>query len=123
MITIIAGSRDITDESLVDEAVKASGFTVTSVIEGGQRTYVGKRIVGGVDWLARLWALKNGKPVKTINADWELYGRSAGPRRNSKMAEEGRQLIAIPRGESRGTRDMIKKAESRGLDIYIHRVS
>lgn len=120
METIISGSRRITDPDIVDEAVRASGFTVTAVIEGGQRTYVDRRIVGGVDWLARLWALRNGLPVETVNADWSLHGKAAGPIRNREMAGKGKQLIAIPDDESRGTVDMIEAAKEFGLPFYVH---
>lgn len=123
MKTIIAGCRHITTDSIVEEAVRESGFDITEVIEGGQRTRAGSRIVGGVDWLARLWALRNNVPVKTMNADWDLYGKSAGPRRNAQMAEYGEALIAIWDGQSRGTRDMIKAAERRKLKVFTYLVT
>jgi hypothetical protein len=81
MITIISGSRRFTDPAIVEEAVKKSGFTVTEVIEGGQRTWNAEKtaIIGGIDYLAKQWALVNSIPFRTIKAKWGMYGRGAGP--------------------------------------------
>lgn len=116
MRTIIAGSRRITNPNIVEWAVHASGFTVTEVIEGGQRTYNGLRQpVGGVDYLAHLWALRKRIPCKRINAKWQIHGKAAGPIRNREMARLGEQLIAIPDSESTGTIDMIDAVREAGF--------
>lgn len=35
---------------------------------------------------------------------------------------EGRTIIALRDGESRGTQNMIQRAEERGLHVYVHRI-
>jgi hypothetical protein len=108
---IIAGSRTIKDYLLVKSAVIESGFIISKVIEGGAK---------GVDRLGRLWAVRNGRPFITYNADWELYGRrSAGSIRNNKMAKVGNALIAVWDGQSTGTKNMIELAIANGLRVFV----
>lgn len=114
MRTIIAGSRTITDPAVVEEAVRASGFKPSVVLSGAAR---------GVDTLGFDWGWANGVPVESYPADWKKHGRAAGPIRNQQMAERADALIAVWDGESRGTKDMIRRALSGGLKVYIHDVT
>jgi hypothetical protein len=113
--TIIAGSRDLDDPSLVDDAIEASGwrYAITEVVHGGCR---------GVDMCAGNWGALNGIPVKMFPADWKGRGLRAGPMRNEAMAGYADALIAVWDGESKGTKHMIQAAKFRGLKVYIHRV-
>lgn len=111
MIVIIAGSRHITDMAILVEAIKASGFEITCVVSGCGR---------GVDELGERWAAYNSISIKRFSADWEEYGKAAGPIRNAEMAEVADALIAIPGPESRGTLNMIGVASARGLKVYVH---
>lgn len=119
MRVVIAGSRDLTDDRLVEEAVRLSGFTVTTVISGTAR---------GVDKLGERWAEGYGVPVERFPADWGRYGRAAGYRRNQAMVEaaakapEGGAVIAVWDGVSRGTRHTIDIARQRGVPVFILRV-
>lgn len=60
MITVISGSRRVQDYKIVEAAIKASGFTITKVIEGGQRTWDKDHntVIDGVDFFAEVWARK-----------------------------------------------------------------
>lgn len=114
MRVIIAGSRDLKDHyHLVEQAVIDSGFDVTTVISGG---------APGIDSHGEEWALNRGIKFIVIPAQWSRLGNRAGPIRNTWMAEEGEALIALPRGKSFGTRDMISKAWAKGLKVYVHEV-
>lgn len=110
MKTIIAGSREITDPSVVDRAIKESGFTITEVVSGACR---------GVDELGEQWAAERGVKVKRFPAGWSELGKAAGPIRNAAMAKYADALIAIWDGESRGTRHMITLAYSCGLKVFV----
>lgn len=112
MKTIIAGSRTITDYRLVEDAVKESGFEITTVISGAAR---------GVDWLGEKWALERDIPVEFFPADWNKYGKKAGYLRNEQMARVGEALVAITTG-SPGTAHMIKLATENGLKVYVKNV-
>jgi len=123
---VISGSRRITDYGLVvaviDTAIQEFNTWPTLVIEGGQRTLdEQKRVVGGVDWFARRWAEDSGIKCETVRAEWLKYGKKAGPIRNREMALRADYLIAIPDGESKGTRDMIA-AMRRYHDISTSRI-
>lgn len=111
MKTIIAGSRDIQNYVVVSALIAKSGFKISKVVCG---TY------WGVDLLGKRWAEENGIPVKEFPADWEKYGKSAGPRRNHAMARYADGLILIHHGTT-GSLDMLSKAERFGLKIFEHR--
>ena len=113
MKVIIAGGRDITDYSLVSSALAESGFIPTEIVSG---------MAPGVDTLAVQYAQENNLPLQQFWAEWNFYGKSAGPIRNRKMAEYGDALIAIWDGESRGTKNMIEEATKRGLKVYVKRI-
>jgi len=114
MRTIIAGSRNITDQTTVDWAIARSMIHITSVVSG---------CAAGVDTLGEAWALKNGIPVTKFPAQWERYGRAAGPKRNLEMAKNADALIAVWDGSSRGTQNMIDLAENRGLRVFIFNIN
>lgn len=113
MITIIAGCRHLHDYSLVENAVRESGFTVTHVITGN---------APGIDLQGERWAEAQGLPFTAYPAQWTKYGRAAGPIRNAQMAREAEALVAIWDGKSPGTKDMIKRALLAGCSVYVKRV-
>lgn len=111
MRTIIAGSRTITDSSKLIEAIEQSHFEITKVLCGGAH---------GVDRLGELYALDHDIPIQYFLANWEEYGKAAGPIRNTEMAENADALILIWDGASRGSADMLKKATAKGLKVFVH---
>lgn len=114
MRVIIAGSRTITDPLELETAIKNSGFIITEVICGG---------AAGADGLGKMWAQARNIPVKFFLPDWATYGKSAGPLRNTMMATDVGEtggLIALWDGTSKGTADMIRKAERFNLKVHIH---
>lgn len=113
MRTIIAGSRGVTDYTLVEEAVAQSGFTITEVVSGCAR---------GVDKLGEEWASLHQVPVKRFPANWDLLGKSAGFIRNEEMGDYADALIAVWSYGSHGTKHMIEVATKRGLKVSILKV-
>lgn len=101
----------MSDSSIVADAIKASGFPITEVVSGG---------APGVDSLAETWAAQNGIPVKQFPADWNRYGRKAGPIRNTEMAGYAEALIAVWDGRSKGTRNIIQLVRRRGLKVFVY---
>jgi hypothetical protein len=98
MRIIIAGSRILTDYSIVCRAVESSRFDISMVISGGAR---------GVDTLGEQWARQHKIAFERFSANWGRYGKSAGMKRNREMAIYADGLLAIWNGRSRGTKDMI----------------
>ncbi len=112
MRTIIAGSRTITDYAVVVEAVRASEIVPSVVLSGAAR---------GVDVLGERWAADHRITLERYPAEWHIWGKAAGAIRNKQMAEKADALIAVWDGESPGTRDMIHKALTARLIVYVHR--
>lgn len=112
MRVIIAGPRDLYDYPLVEEIIKESGFSILEVVSGGAT---------GVDSMGEIYAMKNDIPIKRFEADWDKYGKSAGPIRNQLMAEYAEALIAVDK-QTPGTTDMIRKARKQGLKVYTKRI-
>lgn len=113
MKTIIAGGRTIHDYQLVLDAIEEANLDITTVVSGGAK---------GVDALGEQYAEEMNIPLQIFYAKWDEHGRSAGPIRNIKMAENADALIAIWDGKSRGTKHMIETARKRNLVVYVKMV-
>ena len=102
MRVIIAGSRNMSQskQKWIARAVELSGFDVTEVVCGLAR---------GADTLGKLWAESVGIPVAEFPAEWDKYGKSAGPRRNTQMLEYADALIVFIWENSRGSANMLKQ--------------
>ncbi len=109
MKVIICGGRTFTNTTIAYPFLdKIHAETpITHVIEGGAK---------GGDLIGRNWAHSRKIDYTTVNAEWDKYGRSAGPKRNIKMADmKPDTIIALPGGT--GTAHMIKTGQSRGIRI------
>lgn len=113
MKVIIAGSRGIQDYSMVEKAVRESGFTVTEVVSG---------TASGVDRLGERWAREHGVPVKQFPANWDELGKRAGYLRNAEMVTYAEALIAVWDGRSPGTNHTVKLAREAGLPVHVMQV-
>jgi hypothetical protein len=113
MKLIVAGSRSVTDYSLVasaiDELVR-KGMKISAIIDGTAR---------GVDTLAARYATDHGIENIRVPADWKQFGPGAGRIRNIRMAEMGDALLALWDGKSSGTRTMIEAATKRGIQVHV----
>ena len=75
----------------------------------------------GVDKLGEQIAQKYGIPVKRFPADWSRFGKSAGYRRNTEMANYADTLVAVWDGQSKGTKHMIDIMLNLNKPFHIHR--
>lgn len=121
MKVIIAGTRykdadqrvPFDDYNLVAEAVARSGFNITEVVSG---------CAIGADRLGERWAASNSIPVKEMPAtpaDWDQYGKAAGPMRNRRMAEYADAAIVVWDGKSPGSRNMVENMIRRKKPYYV----
>lgn len=71
----------------------------------------------GADTCAGRWAHRVCIPCLSVPANWDRYGRKAGPIRNARMLEEWNPdvVIAFPGGD--GTADMVQKAVAAGVKV------
>lgn len=79
----------------------------------------------GADQLGERYADEHDIPCNIFPADWEKYGRAAGPIRNSAMLDYAKNceipiVIAFVSPKSKGTLDTVNKAKKQGFKIYIN---
>lgn len=112
---IIAGCRNFTNYALLretcDRLLKETSVSHEVVIVSGHAT--------GADALGEKYAQENGYTLETYPADWKRHGRAAGPIRNALMASVANALIAFWDGKSRGTKNMIDLANTKGLQVAV----
>lgn len=101
---IIAGSRTFYNIELLELEVKR--FVVENKIE---RPTIISGHAQGADMLGEQFAQKHKLNLEIFPADWDQYGKRAGPIRNEEMAKYASHLIAFFSG-SRGTKNMIETA-------------
>lgn len=112
---IVAGSRNFNNYELLkqkcDSLLSQKRLTHSIVIVSGTAR--------GADRLGERYAAERGYRVERFPADWDRNGVAAGPIRNSQMAAHADALVAFWDGKSRGTRDMIERAEKHNLPIRV----
>lgn len=106
---IIAGSREITDQALVDEAIQESGFKIDVVVSGGAR---------GPDTLGENWAERHGIPVRRFIPNWEINGKGAGFIRNKEMGNFASKGIVLIKDQSKGSTQMANYLEQINKPVY-----
>ena len=84
----------------------------------------------GVDSQVKRWAEGLGITVQVFEADWEQYGKVAGPVRNHKMVsyvatcrDSGEEVscFAFPGRNPGGTQDCFDRAVAAGIKSYMFR--
>jgi hypothetical protein len=71
----------------------------------------------GADRLAKEWTEDANIPAIAYTADWDTYGRSAGPIRNTEMLVDGKPDLVLAFPGSAGTADMVKQARLHRIDV------
>lgn len=114
MRIIVTGCRDWKDAESIERALYDAMLPdeVLVVVHGAS---------GNADRAAGRWAMRIDLVEEEPHpADWDRYGKKAGPLRNSDMAASGADLcLAFWDGKSRGTLDMITKAARAGIPVRI----
>lgn len=103
---VVAGCRDFNNyfklAAELKRLIKEIGKDYTIIIiSGGAR---------GADTLGEKFARWHRLKIERFSAEWDKYGRSAGPRRNVQMAQVADGVIVFWDGKSRGTKSMIECA-------------
>ncbi len=107
MTILVCGGRNYSDREAV--YAQLDSYMPDTIIEGGAT---------GADQLAREWAKGMGRCCITVNADWAIHGKSAGPIRNRKMmAMKPDLVLAFPGGH--GTNDCMRAADSANINVVI----
>lgn len=112
MLVLICGDRNWTDRQKVAARLAALPDGAT-IIHGACR---------GADRISGEESLRRGFSVKEFPADWEKYGKSAGPIRNDTMLVQKPDLVIAfhPNlAESKGTADTVRKARLQGIPVEV----
>ena len=113
MKVIIAGGRSFTDYQKLKE-------TCDQFLQDQDNIeIVSGAYYKGADKLGEQYAKEKDYKITRFPADWNKYGKAAGPKRNEQMANYADVLIAFWDGESKGTKNMIQLARSRGSEVRI----
>ena len=107
---IVAGSRTFQNYPLLCKELDKIKSQIGEIICGEAR---------GADTLGRTYAYDNDIIIKSYPADWERYGKSAGPVRNKEMAAYADKAIIFWDGKSTGSKDMIDKMKKLGKEVRI----
>lgn len=112
---VIAGCRDYNNyeeaKRFIDYCISdiRKDYTVIIVSGGAQ----------GADALGERYARENNFKIERYIAEWDKYGKSAGPKRNKKMAEISDFVICFWDEKSRGTKSMIEYSKKCDKPIKI----
>jgi hypothetical protein len=120
-VVLICGSRGFRPEAFMRQALEvwtAKHGAPREVVEGCEPT--------GIDWLAGHIVVPDVWPdtvVQHFPADWNRYGRAAGPIRNQQMLDEGAPdaviAFSVNLESSRGTADMVRRSRNAGLHVWL----
>ena len=112
MKVIIAGSRAFNDypklKKKLDSILKNQ--KVITIISG---------TASGADRLGERYADENHHKLEKYPAMWDIFGKSAGYKRNEEMANIADSCVVFWDGESRGSKHMIDTAHKYNLKVRV----
>jgi len=110
MKLLVCGGREFNDKEAAFRVLDAihAKRPITLIISGGAR---------GADKIAEEWADARGVAKSIKPAQWDVYGRSAGPRRNIEMLKECPDgVLGFP--GNKGTAHMIQISKEAGVTTW-----
>jgi len=111
MRVLICGSRNFIDEAAIADIVDK--LDPNDIVIHGCAT--------GADVIAGDLAKAKGLTVLEFPAQWDRYGRSAGPIRNRQMLLEGKPDIVYAfykdKKKSKGTKNMVLQSKNAGIEV------
>lgn len=116
---LIAGTRSFDNYELLEKVCDAA-FPVLSEI--GNITIV-SGAASGADRLGEKYASEHHHKVLRFPADWNKYGKAAGPIRNAEMAAIADFFFLFWDGRSAGSRNMLENARKRAIPGIVIRYS
>jgi len=124
MRLLVCGGRDFDDVPrlwrILDDL--NGRYTIACLIDGAQEKQREDGGVVGADYWAHQWACARGAETERFHANWTELGKSAGPKRNQRMIDEGKptHCLAMPGG--RGTADMVSRAKAAGIPVRVEQI-
>lgn len=113
-VVLVCGDREWKDRSAARYVLEKFNPQTTIIVHGDCR---------GADRIAGEVASEMGFVVRAYPAKWDLYGKRAGPIRNTEMLDKEHPDIVFAFHNnierSRGTKDMITKSSARGIPVEL----
>ena len=98
---VVAGSRTFKNyyeaKKILTSVLRNRSLSDVCIISGGAK---------GADAIGELFAKEFGCDLKIYPAEWDLYGKSAGHKRNEVMAKNSDATILFWDGHSKGSKSM-----------------
>lgn len=118
---IVCGGRHFNDYNLLKDEIDKVIARFNRYV---QEIEIVSGHCAGADQLGEQYARECGYPCKVFPANWEKYGRSAGPIRNSEMIKYASEVnvpivVAFRSPRTKGTNDTIKKATKKGFKVFV----
>lgn len=115
---VVAGCRSYTDyngakqyiDLCLSELIKSYEIIILS---GG---------CSGADMLGERYAEERNMRIERYPAQWDLYGKYAGPKRNMEMAENCDYIICFWDGKSKGTKSLIEIAKNLKRPLRVKKI-
>lgn len=129
MRLIVCGGREYDDVprlwKILDQIdardIANGGEGIRCLIDGAQEKERKDGSKVGADYWAHQWALARNRPTDRFHADWDGEGRSAGPKRNARMADESGATHGLAMPGGRGTANMIENMHRVGLKVRVEK--
>jgi len=116
MKVLVCGDRNWTDEETIRKELSRLPKG-SAIIHGASR---------GADGIAGRVAIELRFGVMAFPADWQKFGKAAGPIRNRRMLIEGRPELVLAFhndiSRSKGTKDTVEQARALGIPVKVVRV-
>ena len=113
MLILICGDRNWTDRTAIARELRRFNPMADTIIHGAAR---------GADSLVGYLAKTMGFAVRSYPAQWDTYGRAAGPIRNKLMLDQDPDLVLAFHPDitqSKGTGNMVKIAQAKGTTVEV----
>ena len=115
---VISGCRDYDN---YNEAKTCIDYYLTNIRKENEIVIL-SGCASGADAIGERYAKENCLKVEKYPANWEKYGKSAGPKRNEEMAKNCDYVLCFWDGKSKGTKSMINLAKKYEKPIRIIKI-
>jgi SLOG family YspA-like protein len=113
MRILVCGDRHWTDYQLILATLLGIGAAPHLIIDGEAK---------GADSMGNLAAMRLNWKYERYPADWNRYGKAAGPIRNQQMLNAKPDLVLAFHDDltkSKGTANMVKIAKAKGVPVRV----
>ena len=112
MKLIIAGSRLFDSRAILFNVMDdiMDRYNITEIVSGTAK---------GADSMGEQYAYENSLKISKLPAEWDLYGKGAGHKRNEEMARYADIAIIFWDGKSRGSKNMIETMKKMGKSVIV----